>query len=99
VTAKLMYNSLYQGKSQSDIHAGIGALQGHIELRGEVAYTLEIRRGDTALCSTRTRAPCSAILCDSSASSQGFRWWIEIWKWRLRVQLWAARSWKDGSLF
>jgi hypothetical protein len=46
VTSEFVYNSLYRGGSHSDLHAGLGTLQGHVEVQGETTFTIEIRRGE-----------------------------------------------------
>ncbi|HEY5265638.1 MAG TPA: DUF5677 domain-containing protein [Acidimicrobiales bacterium] len=46
VTSELVYNTLYRGGSHSELHAGLGTLQGHVEVQGETTFTVEIRRGE-----------------------------------------------------
>ena len=60
VTSELVYNSLYRGGSHFDLHAGIGTLQGHVDVRGEATFTIEVRRGE-AYEMDRTKPAASLI--------------------------------------
>jgi hypothetical protein len=46
VTSEFVYNALYRSGSHLDLHAGLGTLQGHVGVRGEATFTVEVRRGE-----------------------------------------------------
>lgn len=60
VTSVLVYNSLYRGESQLDLHAGIGTLQGHVDVRADTTFTVEVRSGE-AYEMARTKPAASLI--------------------------------------
>lgn len=73
VTSVLVYNSLYRSESQLDLHAGIGTLQGHVNIRGDTTFTLEVRTGDSyEMARTKPAASLIGLLALMIASRIAF---------------------------